>query len=601
MRSIFGVIIFSILSICTLQGQDVEFTGSAPKVVSVGEQFRLIFTLNQKDDQFIPPDLSNFQILIGPNTSYSSSTSIINGKMTQKVSYTYTYILQATDIGNFEIPSASALIDKKTYHSNPLRIEVVQGAAPSSSGGDEDPGVTTQAVVRNEDLFVRLLLNKSQVYQGDYVIATIKVYSRVNLSGFEDVKFPNFEDFLKEDIETAPLRSLERENVNGQIYGTGVLARMVLYPQKNGTLTIAPVQIQALIQQRVARTSRSIFDDFFDSFQTVRKDIKSPVVTVEVKPLPPGAPNGFGGAVGKMDLAASIDKNEVDANEAITLRVQISGNGNLKLVSPPQVDFPMDFETYDPKISSNLTSSTSGTEGSKTFEYLMIPRFAGEYRIPSIQFHYFDPDKQVYQTTSTQPFQITVNKSDQEAATIVTTPSKEDIQFIGRDIRFIHSGAIDLKPMGIMVWGSIWFILVYVLSLGLFLIVFFLRRKKIRERSNLELLKNRKASKFARKRLKHAAVELKAGHHEGFYKAVLSALWGYFSDKLGIPVSGLSRDTIATGLKKFKVEEPQVQDLMTLIDQCEFAQYAPASTSAELEGVYKETVQMITKLEQKLK
>ena len=599
-RTVFFIL--TILFPVLLNGQDTQFTASAPKVVSVGEQFRLTYTLNKKAEQFLQPDLSSFQVLMGPSTSYNQSTSIINGKLERSVSYTYTYILQATLEGKFQIPSATVKIGKKSFQSNGLPIEVVEGTQGSGyqSSGGQSSGV--QPGISNDDLFVRLLVDKREIYQGDHITATIKIYSRVNLSGFEDVKFPTFDGFLKEDIETPPLQSLERENIDGQIYGTGVISKVILFPQMNGDLIINPVEIECLVQQQASRQSRSFFDDFFDSYQTVRKPIKSSPVKIKVKPLPIGAPGDFNGAVGNFKVSASIDKEEVNVNEAVTLKFVISGNGNLKLISPPKINYPLDFETYDPKSSSNLKTSTSGTSGTRTFEYLMIPRFAGEYRIAPIEFQYFDPSSGQYKSLRSGNFVLKVNKGENdESTTVVASPTKEDIRFIGKDIRFIHTGAIKLTQIGQTIWGSLWYFAIFIFSTLVFLIVYFFRRKKIREQANIELLKNRKANKFARKRLKMAEVQMKAGQQEKFYEAVLKAQWGYLSDKLGIPVSSLSRENMSVKLKERGTKSETIETFVKLLDQCEYAQYAQSTISGGMDDVYNQAVKMITKLEQEIK
>ncbi|MCD6596385.1 MAG: protein BatD [Bacteroidales bacterium] len=588
-----------------VQAEEIRFTASAPKVVSTGEQFRLTFTLNTKADQLLQPDLSVFNVLMGPSSSYSQSTSIVNGKMTRSVSYTYTYILQAKNPGKYIISSATAKVGKKSYKSQPIKIEVVNGGQKTSNqaaaSGSINSGANT-GVVSNKDLFVRASVNKKEVYVGEHLTATIKIYSKVNLSGFEDVKFPSFDGFLKSDIETPPLRSLDRENVNGQIYGTGVISRVVLFPQKSGTLVIDPVEIECLVQQRSSKTSNSFFDDFFDSYKTVRKSIKSPALKIKVKPLPSGKPTDFSGAVGSFKLSASVDKVEVKANEAVTLKVRISGNGNLKLIAALKVNFPLDFESYDPKISSNLKTDLSGSSGTKTFEYLMIPRFKGDYRISPLAFNYFDPATGKYKTLYSKEFQINVLEGDDDGLnTVLTSPSKEGIKFIGKDIRFIKTSPFKLVRKGETVWGSLWFIGLYIISLLIFIAVYIFRRKKLKEESNIELLKNKKANKFAKKRLKFASAQLKTKNSGAFYEAVLKALWGYLSDKLGIPLSELSRDNAVEELKLKGIDEELVKEMIGLIDQCEFAQYAPSVSDGNMDDIYKQAVKMISKMENKVK
>ncbi|MEA1896141.1 MAG: BatD family protein, partial [Bacteroidota bacterium] len=538
---------------------------------------------------------------MGPSTSYNQSTSVINGKLSQNISYTYTYILQAVSEGKFTIPPAQVHVDGKSYESQPLKIEVVSGSSGESSGS----AVTTSSPqgIGSEDLFVRLIVDKREIYQGDRITATIKIYSRVNLSGFEGVKYPDFAGFLRQDIETPPLQSLERESVKGQIYGTGVLSRFVLFPQKSGDLVIDPVEITALVQQRVSsQSSRSFFDDFFDSYKTLRKDVSSPVIKIKVKPLPAGSPPAFSGAVGSFRMAASLDKNTVFTNEAVTLRIKVSGQGNLKLIQSPGIDFPLDFESYDPKVTSNITSSMSGTSGSKTFEYLMIPRFAGKYRIPPVKLSYFDPAEGRYKTLNSGEFQIIVEKGEnEEGLTMVSSPSKEDIRFIGKDIRFIQTGPVKLYLIGNTLWGKLWFFFLYIVFFLVFSLIYLFRKRKRMEQANVMLARNRKASKLARKRLKSASYYLKESNETALYEAILKALWGYLSDKFSIPASSLSRENITVNLEKYGIDKELIRAFSDLLNECEYAQYAPQGSGSEMKDAYEKAIQIIVKLEQKLR
>lgn len=601
------ILIVSFLFTWSLSAQDINFTASAPKVVAVGEQFRLTFTINAKVNAFNAPDLSDFYVLMGPSTSYNQSTQIINGKMTRSVSYTYTYVLQATKEGNYEIPPAQVSIKKKTHESNPLKIEVVKGTAPTQpvtrQPSDKSAGEVVN--VNNEDLFIQVLVDKREVYLGEHIIATVKIYSRVNnLSGFEDVKFPSFNGFFKQDIETPPLRSLERENVNGQIYGTGVLQRVVLFPQRSGEIEIDPVELVCLLQQIVRKSTRnpfdSFFDDFFDSYRTNKKLITSPPVIIKVNTLPEKKPATFKGAVGSLKMSASVDKTEVKVNDAISLKVNISGTGNLKILEAPSVHFPPDFETYDPKISGKIANTTNGSTGSRNFEYLIIPRHAGNYRIPPIEFSYFDPGQERYKTISSNEFNIRVEKADEEETTVISGFSKEDIRLLGSDIRFIKTGRMKLRQKDKTIFGSTFFILGYVGALVLFFVIFIFYRKRIKRRTNLILVKNRRANKVARKRLKIARSYQKGKNREKFYEEILKAIWGYLSDKLNIPVSKLSKETSVKILKEYKIEESLICQIVELIDACEYAQYAPAEESAPLATVYENTLTIISKFEQKL-
>lgn len=601
MNKVFICILLTLAGI-NLVAQEVSITASAPKVVAVGEQFRLSITANEKIDNLIPPDLGNFNILMGPSTSFNQSTQIINGKMTRSVSYTYTYVLQATKEGEFQIDPAAVTVKSKRYHSNSLKIEVVKGDATPVTGGEETASGANAVNTGDNELFLRLLVNKNTLYQGEHIIATIKIYSRVNLSGFENATFPSFNGFLREDIETPPLRSLERENINGVIYGTGVLQRVVLFPQITGEVVIDPMGLECLIQQRVQQTNRGVFDDFFNSYQNIKQTIKSPAVAITVKKLPEGAPDSFKGSVGQFSMDVTIDKDQLKENEALNLRVKFSGNGNIKLVAPPDIDFPPDFDAYDPKISNNLSHSVTGTSGSKTFEFLAIPRHAGNYRIPPVEFSYFDPVKDKYVSMKSDEFNILVTKDeDSESGAVISGFSKEDLRFFGSDIRFIKNEKVKLQLRDRSFFGSIPFYLSYLIAFLAFALLVLMRRNHIKRNSDLSLVRNRKANKVARKRLRLAYSYLKGGDNSNFYEELLKAIWGYLSDKLGIPVSDLSKDNTRIALEKYQFDPGMIDDLFEIIDRCEFARFAPSEEISDTKSVFDKASGVISRFEQKLR
>lgn len=586
----------------TLSAQEVTVTASAPRVVAAGEQFRLSFTANTNIDNLTPPDLGDFYILMGPSTSFNQSTQIVNNKMTRTVSYTYTYILQATKEGQFEIGPATITVKNKSYKSNSVNIEVVEGEKPANGGGvDASPGAATSAASA-EDLFLRIHVNKSSVYQGEHIIATIKIYSRVNLSGFENATFPSFNGFLREDIETPPLRSLERESINGVIYGTGVLQRIVLFPQITGELEVDPMELECLVQQRVIQTNQRFFDDFFSSYQNVKQTIKSPTVLITVKEPPENAPDGFTGSIGQLSMDVTLDKTQMIENEALNLRIKFTGNGNIKLIQKPEIDFPPDFDVYDPKVSTNLTNSTAGTSGSKTFDILAIPRHAGNYRVPPIEFAYFDPSDEKYKTIQSKEFSILVSKdADSEDGAVISGFSKEDLRFIGSDIRFIKNEKFKLQRTDHSFFGSLQFYLSYIITLFIFGLIVFLRRKQIKRNADHALVKNRKANKVATKRLRQAHAFLKAGENNKFYEELLKSFWGYLSDKLSIPVSDLSKESSIQALDKFETPEEIIEDFFEIIEHCEFARFAPAEELTDASTVYENASKIISKFEQNLK
>ena len=610
MNKIFLTLISLFFIVTNTFADEVEFTASSPKVVAVGEQFRLSFSFTARGSNFKAPDLRDFNILSGPNTSSSSSIQFINGKMSKSESYTYTYILSARKKGKFTISPAKIKYKGKVYKSNSIIIEVVKGSGNNQNanrgnnqGGRIQKSNIPASEISNKDLFVRVNVNKRTVYQGEHIIATIKVYTRLSLSGFEDMKLPSFDGFWSQDIPTSSQISLERENVNGQIYDVGVIKKEILFPQRSGVITIDPFELECNIRKRV-RSSQSVFDDFFgSSYQTLKKKVKSKPIKITVKPLPEtNKPSDFSGAVGNFKMQTYLDKKTVAANDAITLKVVISGNGNLKLIDPLKINFPADFDVYDPKITNNIKNSNSGSNGKKIFEYLIIPRHAGDFKISPISFSFFNTKTKKYLTLNSVEYNIHVDKGSEEQSTnIVTGFSKEDVKFIGRDIRFIKTDYFKLHKKNEYLFGSLTFVLNYIIAIMIFVIVMLIRRKHIKENQNISLLRNKKANKVSKKRLKVANSYLKQNKKENFFDEVLKALWGYLSDKLNIPVSELSKDNASSILQQSNVDNELIDKFIDLLNTCEYARFAPTTIDTQMDKIYADASKIISKLEQKIK
>ncbi|MCW0482242.1 BatD family protein [Gaoshiqia sediminis] len=608
MSNMIRKLIFSVLLMIPVlfAGADnVRFTMSGPNVVTVGEQFRLSFTLNERGTDLQLPELSGFDILMGPSTSQSSSIQIINGKTTQSVSFSYIFILRAKQEGKFTIRPASIKVDGKIYESNELEIQVVKGQAGQQSAASQQQQQEPAAVateLSKDDLFVRVELDKRDVFRGEQVIATVKIYVSPNvpITNFEDVKLPSYAGFWTQEIEIPSQISFTREVFNNKIYQVGVLKKTILFPQQTGKIKIDPFEITCSVRQQIKR-QRSFFDDFFDNYRTVSAKVVSEPVTVSVKELP-SQPDGFYGGVGNLDFSASFDRTTARANEALTLRMTVSGTGNLRLIEAPKVDFPADFEVYDPKTSENLRATENGLNGSKTFEYLIIPRFAGEYSIPPVKFVSFNPATRKFKTDVSAAFTLQIEKGDDSQSTTVTSAfSKEDVRFIGKDIRYIKQNQYKLREKEASFYGSPSFWFAYIGSALIFFFIFIVYRKKLRENADLQLVKNKKANKVARKRLKEAANSMKHQKAEEFYEAVLKAFWGYLSDKLSIPVADLNRDKATATLAKRQVSEEVVSEFISMIDTCEFARYAPSAAGGTLEELYRKSVDLMGKLEKQIR
>src|SRR5664280_294696 len=585
----------------SVSGQDVFIKAESPSVVNAGDQFTVMWTVNSGGGEFSAPAFNGFYKLMGPQTSYSSSTQIINGKMSNQTSYSYVYYLQAVKEGRYVIAPANFTLKNKTYSSDSLHIEVVgstsqkQGAQQGNINSENDPEVQPAG----KDLFINLSVNRREIFLGEPVVATVKIYSRVNIAGINEIKYPAFNSFLKSDIETPPLTSLRQENVNGTIYGSGIIQQFLLYPQVTGEISIDPVQISVLVQQKSRGESDPFFGDFFSSYQTVPKAAASKSVKIKVKPLPGVQPANFSGVVGKLDLKATLNKQSVNVNDAITFKVVLSGTGNLKIASVPVLKLSPDIEVYDPKVSDDIKNGVNGTTGQKSFEYLMIPRHNGDYTIPPISYSYFNIANGRYEKLTTEEFHFSVQKvsGQNSGATVYGGVGKEDVKYLGKDIRFIKSDPGTLKKTDDLLFTKQSFYSVYAFSLFAFLLILFLRREHIRRNSDLSLVRNRKAGKIAIKRLHLASVCLKNDETDQFYDEILKAIWGYLSDKLNIPVSDLTRNNAISSLQEQGIDDEIIQSLSKILDACEFERFAPSSSGAEVASIYEGASNFIKSVE----
>jgi len=584
-----------------VSGQDVYIKGESPSVVNTGDQFTVMWTVNSGGGEFSAPAFNGFYKLMGPQTSYSSSTQIINGKMSTQTSYSYVYYLQAVKEGKYVIAPAVFTLKNKTYSSDSLRIEVVGSTSQKQNSQQANTNSETASEVEanGKDLFINLFVNRKEIYLGEPVVATVKIYSRVNIAGINEIKFPSFNSFLKSDIDTPPLTSLRQENVNGTIYGSGVIQQFLLYPQVTGEINIDPVQISVLVQQKTRGESDPFFGDFFSSYQTVPKAAASQSLKIKVKPLPGVQPVDFSGVVGKLELKANLNKESVNVNDAVNFKITISGNGNLRIAAPPVLKLSPDIEVYDPKISDDLKNGQNGTTGQKSFEFLLIPRHDGDFTIPHVTYSYFNIAAGRYEKLTTDELHFNARKvsGQNSGTTVYGGVAKEDVKYLGKDIRFIKSDPGKLKKSGDIFISKQSFYSTFAFSLIAFLLVLFLRREHIRRNSDISLVKNRKAGKVAIKRLHNASVCLRNEEIDQFYDEILKAVWGYLSDKLNIPVSDLTRTNAIAALQENGVEEDLIKNLSQILDACEFARFAPSTSGTEATSIYDGTSYFIKSVE----
>ena len=602
------ILFFSLLLFATAvtKAEDVSFTASAPEAVPNGQTFQLVYSINATAKELRIPEISDFEIVAGPFQSKNSSTQIINGSITHSTSLRFTYTLLPKKEGTFTIPAATIMVDKQKYSSNTLTIKVLpadEEVAPSNNSSNTAP--KTQAVT-NDNLFIRTIVSHKNVYEQEYILVTYKIYTRVDLVNIDKVKFPDFKDFLMQEIELPKDKQFALENYNGKNYNTITLRQVLLYPQRSGTLEIEKMTCDAIVRVRNNRPSRSIFDDFFDTYQEIVKPIASNTEKIEVKALPSGKPAGFSGATGTFTLSSSINKTELTTNESVTIKLKISGNGNIKLIKNPEIKFPADFEVYDPKVENNFTNTTAGVSGTKTIEYLAIPRHSGTFTIPPIEFSYFDTKSKTYKTLKSESFTLNVAKGavgeeDGNAPIVNNFTNKESVKMLGSDIRHISMNDFQLHKPAPFFFGTWGFAFAYIIPLVIVMLVFWFFRKQAKENADIIKVRNRKANKIAQKRLRTAEKYLKEQKKEEFYSELLKAIWGYLCDKLSIPQAQLNKDNVENELRKHNLEEDSIQDFMQVLNNCEFAQYAPGENIEARDHLYADTIRIITLLEERIK
>lgn len=609
MRKLIFLLLLVIAALPMQAKNGATLTADAPEVVVSGDQFRLTFTVNtQKVKDFLAPSIKGFDVLMGPTRSQQSSTQIINGKVSSSSSITYTYILMAGKEGTYTIPAASIEVDGEKVFSNALTIKVLPpdqtaGNSQANQGGggsSSSRGQIAGSRITDKDLFITATASKTTVYEQEAILLTYKVYTSVNLRQLmEDM--PDMKGFQMQEIQLPQQKQYSMEHYNGRNYNTIIWRQYVLFPQQTGKLEIPAVTFDGVVAQQTI--SDDPFDAFFNGggYIEVKKKIVAPKVVINVKPLPV-KPANFSGGVGEFTMTSSINAKEVKTNDAVTIKLTIKGAGNMKLITNPEVKFPEDFEVYDPKVTNNFDVSRAGLSGTQTIEYLAIPRHAGNFTIPPVEFVYFDLKSQSYKTLKTEAYDLKVEKGKGNADQVIADfTNKENVKVLGQDVRFIKLGDTTLTPKGEVFFGTMGYWLGYLIPFIVFvaLVVFF--RKQAAENANVAKVKTKKANKVATKRMKLAGKLLAENKKNEFYDEVLKALWGYISDKLSIPVSQLSKDNIEAELTKHGVAEDVTKTFINALNECEFARYAPGDENEAMDKVYATSVDAIGKMENSIK
>lgn len=589
------ILFFALVFAAGLWADNVRFAVDGPRQVIQGQQFQLEYTLyNTSGKNLKLPEFKGCKVLY-QGTSSGTSVSVVNGKVDRQTTETHVITLRAEKEGSYTFAPATISADGRTLSTNTWKLTVLPPDKASASSG-RSGGQSSD----NTTLFARLILSKSRIYEQEAVLATIKLYTQASGVQAENYSFPSFEGFVVQDIDLPQNTSFSLENYNGVNYKVAVLKQCLLFPQRTGKITITPGKFDFQVE-----TYQLVNGPFGPMRvpQGVSRSVSTNTTSVEVMPLPSGKPASFMGGVGDFSLSSSISSTHVKANEAITLKLTIKGSGNLKYLKNPELQLPNDFDTYDPKVDVNVKASAGGVSGTRTVEYTTIPRFAGTFKIPAVEFSFFDIKSKSYKTLRTEAYEITVDKGAPGSGgkTVTNFSNKEDLKLLNQDIHYIKLDKMNLVQTPTLYIDNWVYWLWYIVPALAFIVFVIINRKQAKANANVALMKNRKANKVASKRLKVAGKYLKNHDKEHFYDEVLKAVWGYLSDKLGLPNSELTKDNVAAELEKYGASAELIAEFNDILGRCEFAQYAPSQTDEAMDELYTQTVEAIGKMENTVK
>jgi hypothetical protein len=594
------IILLVLITAIGTHAQTAKLTASAPAEVGVGENFRISWELNASGSDFVAPEITDFQVLGGPNQS--TSMQFINGSMSQSISFSY--IVRGAKEGTFEIGPARVKAGGQVIQSNALTIKVRKGAAASAQQQQQQSGQQGQQQKASgpsaDDTFAKVEVSRTNVMVGDVITAKLKVYTRSNIVGFDNWELPSFDGFFNKPLDQGNQIQMDQEVLNGVTYQVGVIKTYVLYPQKSGQIEIGPLSMKAIVREQVQNRRRSFWDPFGAAYQDFELPLKSKPVMITVNPLPAGKPADFSGLTGDFKLTAKMDKAMVKSNEAVNLTVTISGEGNLFQVKAPNITFPPDIEAYDPKVTDNIKLTAGGVSGSKTFEYVLIPRYAGDFEIGPFEFSYFDSKSKTFKTSSQDAFQLVVEKGKGEEEgprPSVALGSKEDIRLIGSDIRYIKQGQYELREQGGHFYRSGLFFGLLAVPALLFVALMGYAAYMQKMGADVAGMKSRGATKLAKKRLEKAKKLLAENQSTAFYEEVFKALTEYVAFRHHISVSELSKGKIRETLTAKGIAATSIDGFIAVLDKAEFARFAPGADK-QMGSIYEEALGAIVNVEE---
>ncbi len=594
-----------LLTLCSLliatvyaNADNIQFKAETTSSVEVGESFRLTFSVNTMDASDLRiPTINDFEILMGPSRSQQSYTQIINGRQTSSQKVVFTYILSAKKVGTYTIQPATVMVNGKKYQSNPVKIQVV--AEGRAKVAKEAAKKTT---VGKNDVFLRTIVSKSKVREQEAVLVSYKLYSLVNLE-LQNKSMPEFTGFHAQAVESDDVKSWSVEQYQGKTYRTVVTDQYVLFPQQSGTLKIPSVEYDIVAHVANQQASDDLFESIFNgtSVNYINLKIKAPTQNIEVLPLK-DKPADFSGGVGTFSITSVLSSKQAVTNDAITLKVEIKGNGNLKLLKTPELTLPKEFETYEPKVNNEIKATASGVSGIKTIEYLFVPRHSGKFSIPAISLSYYDVSAGAYKTITTSAHELEVKKGEGNASqTIADFTNQQDVKVLANDVRFIKQGETRYSDKDAHFFGTWTYVAWYIVPFVGFVVLLVALRKHRINNADVEGKKHKRANKVALKRMKIANGLLRTQQKSAFYDEVLRALWGYVSDKLSIPVAELTKDNVSVRLTDAGVQESVVEEFIALLNDCEMAHYVSGNDGSTMDKIYATSLSVMEKLEDSIK
>lgn len=598
MKKAYILLLFVMVCVLTVNAQVISV--SAPSKVSAGENFRLSFTINTDDvDDFRAGSIpSGLEVIAGPYTSQQSSYQIVNGHTSRSSSITFTYTLYADKPGTYTVSGAKARVGGKTIASHHVIIKVGAGSRHGNGAPqmheDAEPRMSSSGKISANDLFVKVSASKRRVCEQEPVLLTYKVYTLVDLASL-DGKMPDLKGFHTQEVPLPQQKSFHLEKVNGKNYRCVTWSQYVMFPQMTGKLSIPSITFKGIVVQR--NNSVDPFEAFFNGgsgYVEVKRNIVAPGIDIQVDPLPK-RPVDFSGGVGHFTISAQLNHKTVKEGEPLTLRVVVGGIGNLKLIKQPVVDFPKDFDRYDPKVSDKTKLTANGIEGNMIYDYLVVPRNRGDYTIPAVSLTYYDTSTNSYKTIKTQPLQVKIEKGDGNKTTV------DDFSDQPKDIKPIKTSDEDVVGVYTSFVGSgsywLWLVLPFVVFVAV-LVVF---RKRALDSANIVASKQKRATKVATKRLKTAYRLMKAGRSGEFYDEVLRALWGYVGDRMNMPVESLSRENVVEAFEARNVQKETTEKFVHALDECEFERYSPGDPAGNMNKTYESAMIAIMDIENTIK